>query len=450
MRFFFPPKKLAPLLVLFFSLGLLTACAKTGAGSADPLPAPKPVEAADWQKLQDEPVSFIRDQEGRLWAYRLPGIQADGTPGNEDAPAEFYLIDPETGAFQTAKRRKFFLRFNDVLRSEEFPFYEVSLGEAFVILPGDYHFWADSLRFEPLEEGYLVTSEDAVWRIDPAGGLERLSSETYKGMTHREVWQALPGSLDQSLLKWNYAAKLSPGRDWLAYGTNRDCTLDQLDTEGRDKFEYIFATSLWLMNLKTGEEKRLVQSDGADIRPLIWLDEETLLYSQTSASGRNRVTSYHTITADGTIRETKEADKLTPLANADHLYLSGNTSSRVLAPLQFNREAWSFSVLWETDLGGELQSRPGANPSNTLAAAVVSGPEKGEYRLLILSLAGGEILADAPFPSNEKEKDVATFYSIIWLDDSRLFLNESLYPPLGEKRDFAYTGGLWLCDLEGK
>ena len=89
------------------------------------------------------------------------------------------------------------------------------------------------------------------WKIDPESlTAKKISSDTYDGKSQAELSGEIRNAGNGGYLIWIDGVQLSPGGEYVVYRTNRDCRSDRIESASD--------TSVWTIDLKTGEEHQVI------------------------------------------------------------------------------------------------------------------------------------------------------------------------------------------------
>ena len=139
------------------------------------------------------------------------------------------------------------------LRSDfDWLFYSVttSSGKSYV-LPSDWQVGDDPAVLSDTERSAMYVSTSlGIWRITADQRSVKITSDEYNGM--HSSWHekaAFDNRYGMPRLFWIAHATLSPDRRYIIYQTNRDCYNEDENT------------SIWRIDLQTGEEQRLVEGN---------------------------------------------------------------------------------------------------------------------------------------------------------------------------------------------
>ena len=123
-------------------------------------------------------------------------------------------------------------------------FYQAIIGEDCFVYPSE---WGNqSCSFVTAGEIgiYLAYTDIGIWQIDPHGLTARkITSDTYAGKSRSEIRDNFISK--NGYLFWIDSVQLSPDGEFAVYRTNRDCIAGSDDT------------SVWAVNLQTGEERQV-------------------------------------------------------------------------------------------------------------------------------------------------------------------------------------------------
>lgn len=127
-------------------------------------------------------------------------------------------------------------------------FYKTTIGSDNFVFPSE---WGNqSCGFIHISEKniYLAYTDMGIWRIDPEKlSAIKISSDTYSGRTQDEISNKIMKIYPEWYLTWIDSVKISPDGSYIVYRTNRDSAL-------------MNETSVWGIDLKTGEERQLIPS----------------------------------------------------------------------------------------------------------------------------------------------------------------------------------------------
>ncbi|MBA1334988.1 MAG: hypothetical protein HPY66_0610 [Firmicutes bacterium] len=126
-------------------------------------------------------------------------------------------------------------------------FYKASVGKDNFVFPSE---WGNqSCGFISVSEKniYIAYTDMGIWRIDPENmSAKKISSDTYSGKTQAEISLEIKKLHPDWYLTWVDSVNISPDGNYVVYRTNRDSTA-------------LNETSVWEIDLKTGEERQLIQ-----------------------------------------------------------------------------------------------------------------------------------------------------------------------------------------------
>lgn len=125
-------------------------------------------------------------------------------------------------------------------------FYKASVGKDHFIFPSE---WGNqSYGFISISDKniYLAYTDMGIWRIDSDNlSAIKLSSDTYSGKTQAEISHGITKLHPDWYLTWIDSVNISPDGKYAVYRTNRNSTT-------------LNETSVWGIDLKTGEEYQLI------------------------------------------------------------------------------------------------------------------------------------------------------------------------------------------------
>lgn len=217
--------------------------AMTGPGGSTLLV--KSISSAEYEEMMDlmYPNGIVDEQ----------GLEIGAAENAQEIRANFiaehmkaYLVQGTEDLVFPVPITPFNLRFPDQdPEGVEILFYKASVNGDDFVFPSEWAQREGGFQHRSEQGLFLVGAYSAIWRIDPADmTVERLTADTYQGKTIDEVREDLktwPGAQ----LGWIDRWEISPDGKTLVYRTNRDT--DTLND-----------TSIWKVDLTTGEEKQLI------------------------------------------------------------------------------------------------------------------------------------------------------------------------------------------------
>jgi len=125
-------------------------------------------------------------------------------------------------------------------------FYKASVGKDRFVFPAEWGNQSYSFIYVYEKNIYLAYTDMGIWRIDPDNlSAVKLSSDTYSAKTQAEIGLGITKLHPDGYLTWVDSVKISPDGNYIVYRTNRDSTK-------------LNETSVWGIDLKTGEEGQLI------------------------------------------------------------------------------------------------------------------------------------------------------------------------------------------------
>jgi len=127
-------------------------------------------------------------------------------------------------------------------------FYQASVGESNFIFPSEWGNQSFGFISASEKDIYIAFTDMGIWSIDSTSmKAQKISSDTYFGKTISEVNLIVEKLNQDAYLTWIDSVHISPDGNYVVYRTNRDCTM-------------LNQTTVWTINLKSGEESQLISS----------------------------------------------------------------------------------------------------------------------------------------------------------------------------------------------
>lgn len=125
-------------------------------------------------------------------------------------------------------------------------FYKTTVGKDTFVFPSEWGNQPCGFISVSEKNTYLAYTDMGIWRIDSANmSAKKITSDTYSGKTFTEISLEITKLHPDWYLSWIDNVNISPDGNYVVYRTNRDSTVQN-------------ETSVWGINLKTGEEHQLI------------------------------------------------------------------------------------------------------------------------------------------------------------------------------------------------
>ena len=157
-------------------------------------------------------------------AYSLIGGQ---TTEVKLTPFKIYITDKSNGEYESL-------------------FYKASVGKDSFVFPSEWGNQSYGFISASEKNIYIAYTDMGIWRIDPENmSAKKLSSDTYSGKAQAEISLEIMKLHPDWYLTWVDSVNISPDGNYIVYRTNRDSVK-------------LNETSVWGIDLKTGEERQLI------------------------------------------------------------------------------------------------------------------------------------------------------------------------------------------------
>lgn len=308
-------------------------------------------------------------------------------------------------------------------------FHKVTNEDGVFVIPEE----ADNMpiEFAASDDGseYLVATEKGLWKIDAnEKKTEKISKESYNGKSYEELLREMnSGIVDEdefNALFWNSNLIISPDGTKVVYSSNRDCTAGK-------------GYSLWLYNLKTGEEKIIAKSASEFYVCIGWLDSNTILCQRSSTDKH----TYCFVDDNGNISDMileGEDARVLNIGAGLIAYTPNNSVSNEVCIMKYDLKSKQLSSIYKNQVDGVLRGKGSFNEKGTKFAYLYAPKENEVLQYMsIAELTEGKSTSIKQLPVKSIRTIINNFN---WIGSEKLFINiASANDGLMEESSWVYT-----------